>query len=492
MLAPLKKPKRRPIPYSLDVARRPVSMQVRTLRVVALILAVPVALAVALGLINLNDRKLDPLAADAMLQPPTTVTDENNAMFAMYGPGIPDGAEPRAFGERYVEANNERLLAVDAGKPNDPSELRAMDQQNQSVPWVGLTKDLCGKDGKDRVDCLHDYVVHRGEIQKLTRDNPLRLVRYRALYQYPGYADRMLNRVANAYPDMQQPEHETVLGQIAIAAADGNPDGAAQDLAADTEFWRRVLAGAGTIVTKSAAADHLANNYALASEIAARYKSRASLAALLAPMTAALTPAEKDWRPAINGEFQRQAYYYEQVAKAPFHWTLRGWRNAFGSLAAKVLLKPNDSVDRSFRYFDALQSLNAVPAYRLIDKARALRPDFVKTVDIAHPNLVYNPFGKILLRRRAAPPETIARYIAHTHNLDGEMRLLRLQLEIYAGKVPFKETGAFVVKASGTLYQPYDYAPMQWNAESRELSFQGIDPRGTGPLTREITIGVKL
>lgn len=494
MFALIKKAKKRAIPFSFGVAqsRRPVTMRVRILRYVGYTLAVPVALAVVLSLINLHDRKLDPRAADAMLQAPTTLADAANAMFAMYGPGIPDGEDPQTFGRRDVEANNQRMHAIDEGKPYDQSELKAMDQQNQSVPWVGETKDLCGKDGKDRVDWLHDYVAHRSAIQKLARDNKLRLARYRALYAYPGYADRMLNRVASAYPDMQGPEHETVLGQLAIQAADGNPDAAAQDLATDTQFWRRVLAGAGTIITKSVAANHLASNYALASEIAARYKSRPNLAARLAPMTAAVTPEEKDWKAAINGEFQRQAYLYGQVVKAPVHWTIRGWRDTFGGLAGKVLLKPNDSINRSFRYLDSLQALNTVPAYSLIDKTKSLRRDFVKTVAIVRLDLVYNPFGKILLGMGTASPETIARYIARTHNLDGAMRLLNLQLEIYARKVPLKDVGAFVVKASGTLYQPFDYAPMHWNAESRELSFQGLDPHGKGELAREMPIGVKL
>jgi hypothetical protein len=72
------------------------------------------------------------------------------------------------------------------------------------------------------------------------------------------------------------------------------------------------------------------------------------------------------------------------------------------------------------------------------------------------------------------------------------IRLLNLQLEIYAQKVTVKDIGAYVVKASGTLYEPYAYEPMHWDAESRELSFQGIDPHGKEELGRGIPIGVRL
>ena len=54
---------------------------------------------------------------------------------------------------------------------------------------------------------------------------------------------------------LDDPLGETVLGQLAIVAADGNPDAAAQDLVTDTQFWRRVLAGAGTIIYTDIATD---------------------------------------------------------------------------------------------------------------------------------------------------------------------------------------------------------------------------------------------
>ena len=121
MFALIKRAKKRYIPFSFGDARswRPVPMRVRMLRYLGYTLAVPVALDVVLGLINLNDRKLDPRAADAMLPAPTTVADQANAMFAMLGPGVPDGEDPQAFGQRYVEASNQRMLASDEGKPYD-------------------------------------------------------------------------------------------------------------------------------------------------------------------------------------------------------------------------------------------------------------------------------------------------------------------------------------------------------------------------------------
>jgi len=53
----------------------------------------------------------------------------------------------------------------------------------------------------------------------------------------------------------------------------------------------------------------------------------------------------------------------------------RGWRDTFGGLAAKALLKPDDSINCGFKYFDTLQSLNTVPAYHLINQTKALHRD---------------------------------------------------------------------------------------------------------------------
>ncbi len=476
---------RKPIPYGFDPSRKHVPLWHKVVLYIGLILVIS---PVVIALINVRDRKLDVNAGARLRQGAAPVQDASNAVFAFYGSAIPAGQDPQSFGLNYVETANELLRAIDEDKPFDQNKLKTLDQQLKAVPWVGNAKNLCNDTNKDPGDCLHYFAAHPGEITQLAHDNTLRLARYRALYAYPAYADRMLSRESTVYPDMQGEEHETVLGEIAIEAADGNPDAAANDLAADTAFWRRVLAGAGTIYTKMAAARRLSENYTLASQIAALYKSRPGL---LAPMTASLSTQEKNWSAAIFADYRIQTYSYISLANYPIRQSLTVWHKPFSALMEKLFFKLNDSINLAYRYALSLQTLTTVPGYKLIAKTRAMDAQVSKARDASALDFVYNPIGKALIRNSPLPDQ-FGRYVAQTVNLDGQVRLLNLQLAIYRDKVALKNIGAYVINASGTLYQPYAYEPMNWSTASDELSFQGVSEKSKGKIVRDMKIAVKL
>jgi hypothetical protein len=67
-----------------------------------------------------------------------------------------------------------------------------MAKQNTILLWQGVTKDLCGE---PRVACLVSYEQHRPQIEKLTRDNQVRLSRYHSLYHYKSFGETMPNRI---------------------------------------------------------------------------------------------------------------------------------------------------------------------------------------------------------------------------------------------------------------------------------------------------------
>ena len=174
-------------------------------------------------LINLYDPDIDPRAATAMRATPSPASDEENAYFVLYGLGVAEGQDPHAHGVRFVVANNAWMRSVEAGQPVDRRDVEAMAKRNETVPWRGVTKDLCGE---PRVGCLAAYIRHRPQIEKFARDNRLRLARYRSLYRYKYFHETTLNRVySNWLPGFAGAEHETVLAQIALKTVDGNVEG---------------------------------------------------------------------------------------------------------------------------------------------------------------------------------------------------------------------------------------------------------------------------
>lgn len=449
-------------------------------------------LVVVVLLINSYDPELDPRASAAMRTTPSPVPDAENAYFVHYGLGVVEGQDPHAHGVRFVAANNAWMQALDAGQPAVRSNVDAMAKQNEVVPWRGgATKDLCGE---QRVDCLSAYVKNRSQVEKLVRDNQLLLARYRSLYRYKQFRESSLNRVTlNWLPNFAGAEHETVLAQIALKAVDGNLEGALRDLATDTAYWRRVLAGASTIVSKSLAANFLSRNYVLASEIAAKYRDRPAVAANLAEMMRPLTAEERNWKGALMGEFQWVAYLYASLRNHGGEYGFFSQEKHFWDRALAVLFyKPNATVNLKYRYFEKVLVLTDAPAHALADSARQVSADLGEITNPFRVGIVYNPVGKILVAIAEVSPEGYARYVARTHNLDGTMRLLRLQMGIYGKKVPVKDIGSHLEKSPADLFDPYRNQPFRWEPSKRELWFEGINPKSENNVTTSQRIGVRI
>jgi len=460
------------------------------LRVTLYIGAALIGLVALVLLINLYDPALDPDAAAAMNAAPSLAPDKENAYFVLYGLGVAEGQDPHAHGMRFVTENNAWMRSVEAGKPIDRRDVEAMAKQSETIKWHGVTKDLCGE---QRDDCLSSYVRNRAQIDKLARDNRVRLARYRSLYRYKNFSETSLNRIhLNWLPSYTGTEHETVIAQIALKAADGDVLGALRDLTNDTEYWRRVLAGASTLISKSIASNFLIRNYALASQIVARHRDRPGVMAHLAGMLKPFTSEEKDYKKAFSGEFQWGAHMYatlhnQQSEYGFFTGESRLWDRA----ASSMLYKPNATINLQHQWAVRMQALTDVPAHSLAETVQQIDGEFSKFTNPFRVDMGYNPVGKILVAIGASSPQSHARYIGRVHNLDGYMRLLRMQLDIYGKKVPVKDIGSHLENSPADLFDPYRNQPFRWDPDKRELWFEGINPKGKDTLDHQ-RIGVHI
>lgn len=461
------------------------------LRVVLYIGAALIGFVALVLLINLYDPALDPDAAAAMNAAPSLGTDKENAYFVLYGLGVAEGQDPHAHGVRFVTANNAWMRSVEAGQPIDRRDVEAMAKQSETIQWRGVTKDLCGE---QRVDCLSAYARNRAQIEKLARDNRVRLARYRSLYRYKNFSETSLNRIhLNWMPNYAGAEHETVIAQIALKAVDGDVQRALRDLNNDTDYWRRVLAGASTLISKSLASNFLSRNYALASQIVARHRDRPGVMVQLAGMLKPLAPEEKDYKKAFSGEFQWGAHMYA---------TLRNQQSEYGfftresrlwdRVASSVFYRPNATINLQYQWFARMQALADAPAYSLSETVQQIDGEFGKLTNPYRVDIVYNPVGKILVAIGASSPQSYARYISRVHNLDGYMRLLRMQLVIYGKKVAVKDIGSYLEKSPADLFDPYRNQPFRWEPFKRELWFEGINPKSENNVTTNQRIGVRI
>jgi hypothetical protein len=152
-----------------------------------------------------------------------------------------------------------------------------------------------------------------------------------------------------------------------------------------------------------------------------------------------------------------------------------------------VLYKPNATINMQYRALENEMVLVETPAHLLVETARQIASELAVLQDPLRIDMVYNPVGKVLVENLG---ELItgpyAKYISRVHNLDGQMRLLRVQLDIYHKKVAVSNIRSYLEKSPSDLLDPYRNKPFRWEPTTRELWFEGVNPKSeTDALTNQ-------
>jgi hypothetical protein len=458
----------------------------RVLLVLGVIVSVPVALLVLFILINLYDPALDPKAAEALKSAQPTVPDKDNAYFALFGIGVTPVQDPHQQGMEMVAKYNAWMRDA-PGTPKDAEVLQkaftARDQimkPTAVLPWRGDNeKNLCNQ---PRLGCLTGYVHKRAQIDTLSQNNRVRLARYRSLYRYPNFRETIVERMSYGgapFADFAASEHDTSLAEIGIKAVDGRVEDALHGLSEDTAYWRRVLAGTNSTVTKAIATAFLDRNYALLSEIAATYKTQPQRLALAQPMLTPLSADERNWNWQVMSDFQQFA---DLLLNIPNETGMEGidpemW--ALDWLPQRLVYKRRASVNLLYRQRQYGLTIATAPGDDYIGAIERTRDAVAATTRIPRLDMIYNPVGKVLIAI-AEPSYLYARYAARSHNLEGKIRLVRLQIEMDRQHVPMDAIERHLETSPAELRDPYLKKPMRWDSTTRELWFDGVDPMGKG------------
>lgn len=454
-----------------------------TLLLLGGLVALLVVVVVSFFLINTYDPPIDVAAAAAINTSPPPLPDAENSYFANFGLGVAANQDPHRYGVELVTKHNAWMR--DHGQElRDQEVLMRMAREAleamktpEALPWRSDARVLCPE---PRLDCLAAYAKQRSKIRTLVANNPVRLARYRSLYRYRYFHETMTEdpyHVISPSIYLAGFEHETVLAEIGLAALDGNVAKALHDLSEDTAYWRRVLAGAGILLPKLVAAAFLDRNYALLSEIAVRYRNRTQVFAAADPMMTPLSAEERSWRGPFISEFRRQADLFlslptNNLNVGAFDMKMK----ALDWLPGSLLYKPHATVNLLYRQYQSLLVIGVAAGDEFLEAVQHTRDVTAATVRIPRLDMVYNPVGKVWLAFMP-PADAYPHYVTRVHNLDGRMRLVHLQLDIYRRRISLDEIESYLQQSPAELRDPYRKKPMCWDAAKRELWFEGINKR---------------
>lgn len=411
------------------------------------------------------DEPLDP-EVQAALTAEVSVPEEENGYYTLLGMHAPaEVADVHAHGRDLVAQYRQALAA-------DP-DLAAYQFPERALDFRGDQALLCKP---QKSACLSQAAKSSRALDRLLEQNAVLLARYRALYRYPRFVETIPAHRSAPFAHYPIDARNLVLARIARDAARGRLEPALDALAADTRYWRAVLADTRTLLTKVVAVASLHRNYELLAEIIAAAPITPAAEKRLQSMLAPLTPAERSMIEPLRWEFAAYGNYAKAI-KAGVREGLEGPDNGNATRAVlawlgDALVQENATRNLVYRHHMAVAALADVPSTEFDARRAALEEEYAFRLGWHY---LYNPLGKFLFH--VAQPEW-PKYAARIHDLDGYIRLVRLQFELKRGRVRLPDVPNYLANAGASLNDPYTAHPMAWDPATKTLSFRG---RGVRP-----------
>lgn len=416
-----------------------------------------VLLALFIG-INAFDEKLDPDAA-AILNAQPKVKADDNAYFYWEGMYTAASNNPIEVGKKCVLA---QIKIAEAGtllgSPNSAPECH---EQNEFKPIDGK---LIACDWRQK-PCLKQYIEQRPTIDKLAAQNRILMGRYGRLLEFKQFENTRPFPLLTVFPKAPPTTLYQAIG--ATQLQDGDSSGFIRRTQTETGFYRMVLSGDSSLIPKIIGIAWLERSARLVSDAVLAYpilaqKNQSQLLAITRPMTV----AERSLGKTIEGEYRFSVSLMRSIPADKFSLLER--------LSYPLVYKQNATENYYYHEMSVWRDLSQLPTEQYLSAEKSALERLNPWRD-GYLHLVYNPMGKILA---GIGTTAYASYPRRIIDADGLLRLVSLQIQIAAQKIPESEILAFLKSADSQFRDPYTGRPMQWD-KTRGLYFRGYSERIT-------------
>ncbi len=427
------------------------------------------ALVTAIGLCwwLIPDETLDPEAANFVAQP-AVPPSAKNASFMIWGlPASPE-LDAHAVGRRIVAAQD-RLEAAQ----KDTRGFRAEDYLGANP--LRLPKGLKPLCDAERENCLAVYQKMPAEIEQEITTQRVFLERYRSIRRYEEFvsANAKITEVTTI-PDWMPMLRMSELanGEIALGMRSKNRQAAALDeLGAEITSWRRILASNDWLISQMIAVIALHRKYRLASEIMNAYPDIVvAYPDRMKGITAPIPVEEANLVQAIKTEGRVNIQYLWDLGLEKQLPSWRGFDGEFYSpVATKLAYQRNASINDMYAAFSLIVAqLNKSPK-EFLEGSAAFKEQLAQKTGFRLVDVFYNCAGRFGMS--TGFPD-FNKYVFRVYDLVGLSRLVDLQRNLIASRVSPHQMEGVLASSGSERTNPYTEQPMQWNAQSRQLSFE--------------------
>ncbi|MGP1517482.1 MAG: hypothetical protein ACTTJV_07665 [Ottowia sp.] len=379
-----------------------------------------------------------------------------NAALVMLGFNAPFSggdpvAEAVALGRRRLAFERWSLAREQDGGQTDeaaPTLAQAVPEADVSLHAVrAIAPDAlrCAPLQGQGPDCIGHILAHGAQWQTLLAGGQGWLARLAALAQAPRYSPvrPVPGPATAALPWLHLARaHDLALAQAALHLAGGQPGLALRQFDTAAQAMQRVAAQEGDLVGSMVALAQMQRSLHWAASALRHTPALARQPAWAAALRRSLARLQIDLAPALAGENAMLARALTLACPPPqAAHACPGQRQSEAALRALELLTRAARASAP-QARAAWQQARAQAEKQAGEEAAQLLPD-------------YGP------------------YLLRTHDLQGYSRLVQLQLAALQEAVPPAQMPAWLNSRPAPLRNPYTQAPMQWDAASASLIFQG-------------------
>lgn len=438
----------------------------------------------ALIIANWNDDALTEAAQHALqYTPPTEQALEGNGYLILMGLDAPAGGD--AIGDAMA-LGRERL----AREIERRRWVEAHGDRQEGMPLSIAAKATMGDVMPDRLrcpvgepDCFAWFVKHGDEVQTLAKTHQALLERLAGAAGAPQFSNPAPFYLLAEFPPygLLVRAHELWLAQAALAWVHGQPQQAVDIARQATQLRSRLASHSNSLIASMIALAIQHRELRWLSNASARGELQ-TLPEISKEIEELLSTPPSSLQQALEGEkhFMASVFYSLKDAgllAAPWDEHPAWWRRQLNS-AINLAFLPQQTLNLSIEYMQQVQAISTLPAHQS-DAA------FSDTMRQWEENEACLPWNRL---RNAAGACLAAQarlgykgYVQRVADIDGYRRLVLLQHRAAAEQVAPPNMPAWLAQSPEALRNPYTLQPMQWDAATRSLVFEGREKQNQNP-----------
>lgn len=440
---------------------------------------------VALAVVNWRDVPLSQAAQQALVYtPPTEQALDGNGYLILMGLDEPAPAQGDAvaaaiaLGRQRLTREIERRRWVETHGDTTEGMPPSMPFENQGDK-VFPARLRCPA---SEADCFRWHHGHDADIQALAQANQVLLQRLAAAASAP--------RFKNPAPFYLQAEflpfsllmqaHELLLAQASLQWENGQAQKALDTARQAAQLRTRLASGSDSLIASMIALAMQHRELRWLSDASTDAK-QAALAEASKDIAEQLSTPPEPLLKALEGEKQFTASTLSTLKDASLYATLdegtAWWQHLLDHGRGLVYL-PNETLNESIENLQQLQVISGLPAHRIEAAFSETRQQRDETGACAPWKRLRNIAGHCLA---SLGTSSYQRYVQRVADMDGYRRLVLLQHHAAVQRIAKPDMQAWLAQSPPELRHPYTLQPMQWDAASSSLIFEGRENQNQNP-----------